>query len=443
MIGIGGIGMSGLARYFNKRGIGVSGYDKVATPLTDQLIAEGIPIHFTEDITAIPDDIDLVIYTPAIPVDHKELVFLQNNGTPVKKRAEILMQISEGQYTVAVAGTHGKTTISSMITHILHHTGKELNAFVGGMMKNYQSNFIGSDSNGIYVIEADEYDRSFLKLFPDIAVISSMDADHLDIYGDKKAMVNTFRQFATQIKPGGVLIINKKLSGNFSTFEDIFSYAVGDQADYAVTEYIIESGRFVLDLKLHDEIIKDICFRIPGKHNIENAVAAAAVCKEIGLSAQDIKSGLESYQGVARRFDIRINEKDLVYIDDYAHHPEEIKSCISAVRDFYPGKKVTGIFQPHLFTRTRDFAEGFARSLDMLDDVILLDIYPAREEPVEGVTSGLIMDLMKLPGKELSSKEQLLDKINVRKFQVLLTMGAGDIDQMAEEIENLLKQKQQ
>ncbi|MEA3480181.1 MAG: UDP-N-acetylmuramate--L-alanine ligase, partial [Bacteroidota bacterium] len=414
MIGIGGIGMSGLARYFNMRGISVSGYDKVSTPLTDQLIAEGIPIHFTEDITAIPGNIDLVIYTPAIPVDHKELVFLQNNGTPVKKRAEILMQISEGQYTVAVAGTHGKTTISSMITHILHHTEKELNAFVGGMMKNYQSNFIGSDSNGVYVIEADEYDRSFLKLFPDIAVISSMDADHLDIYGDKKTMVNTFRQFATQVKPGGVLIINKKLSGNFSTFEDIFSYAVGDPADYAVTEYNIESGQFVFDLKLRDEIIKDICFRIPGKHNIENAVAAAAVCKEIGLSAQDIKSGLESYQGVARRFDIRINEKDFVYIDDYAHHPEEIKSCISAVRDFYPGKKVTGIFQPHLFTRTRDFAEEFAKSLDLLDDAILLDIYPAREEPVEGVTSGLIMDLMKLPVKELSSKEQLLDIINER-----------------------------
>jgi len=442
MIGIGGIGMSGLARYFNNHGVKVSGYDKVSTDLTDQLIREGIPVHFKEDISSIPVDIDLVIYTPAIPADHVELAYIKGQKVPLLKRAEVLSLITDGKFTIAVAGTHGKTSISSMITHIIHESGKDVNAFIGGMMKNYQSNYIGSGNNGLYVTEADEYDRSFLNLFPDIAVVSSMDADHLDIYGDKKEMVNNFRKFVGQIKPGGVLLIQKKLSGNFSIFEDIFTYDYQGPANYYVSNLNIKDGHFSFNMHLHRDIIEEISFRIPGRHNVENAVAASAVCRELGMNLQDIKSGLESYEGVSRRFDIRLSNEDQVFIDDYAHHPEEIRSCIQAVRDFYPGRKITGIFQPHLFTRTRDFAEGFAESLDSLDEVILMDIYPAREKAIEGVTSKLILDQMKNPNKVLAGKEELLGIIDGRDSEILLCMGAGDIDQLVEEIENLLIKKQ-
>ncbi len=441
MIGIGGIGMSGLARYFNTHGVKVSGYDRVSTPLTKQLIDEGIPVHFSEDISEIPGDIDLVIYTPAIPEDHKELMHLSKQDVPIKKRSEVLKEITSEQFTVAVAGTHGKTTISSMISHMMNHAGKDINAFIGGMMKNYQSNFIGSGKNGLYVTEADEYDRSFLNLFPDIAVVSSMDADHLDIYGNKAELVKSFRQFVSQIKPGGVLLINKKLSGNFSIYEDIFTYALEGPANYFISDLRIDSGIFILDMHLQGDDLKNVRFGIPGKHNVENAVAAAAACRELGLNLQDIKSGLETYMGVSRRFDIRINDQKLVYIDDYAHHPEEIKSCIQAVKDFYPGKKITGIFQPHLFTRTRDFAIGFANSLDSLDEVVLMDIYPAREKPIEGISSKLIMDHLKNPNKVLAKKEELMDLIEKRDIEVLLTMGAGDIDEFVQDIENLLKNK--
>jgi UDP-N-acetylmuramate--alanine ligase len=439
MIGIGGIGMSGLASFFKDQGVMVSGYDRVSSPITDKLGEEGIKVHFTPDTKAIPEDIDLVIYTPALPNEHEELKFFAGKTIPVMKRAEVLKYITEGQFTVAVAGTHGKTSISSMIAHLVQQAGKDVNAFIGGIMKNYGSNYLGFSKNGIYITEADEYDRSFLNLNPDIALVSSMDADHLDVYKNKKEMINAFRQFASQIKPGGVLMINKKLSGNFSIFEDIFTYSIDGPADNYISRISIDSGKSIMDLVLQGDLIQDIHFNIPGQHNLENAVAAAAIGRELGLTPFEIKDGMESYQGVHRRFDIRINRTDIVYIDDYAHHPEEIKACIQAVREFYPGRKVSGIFQPHLYSRTKDLAKEFAASLDQLDEVLLLEIYPAREEPVEDVSSELILKRIKNPNKRLIDKSDLTDIIGKMDLEVLVTMGAGDIDQLVDKIEQKLK----
>ena len=438
MIGIGGIGMSGLARYFKDQGVMVSGYDRVSGPITDKLAAEGIQVHFTPDTDAIPDDIDLVIYTPAISKDHEEFKFFADKNTPVMKRAEVLKHITEGKFTVAIAGTHGKTSISSIIAHLVHQAGKDLNAFIGGIMKNYGSNYLRSGTDGIYITEADEYDRSFLNLSPDIALVSSMDADHLDVYKDKKTMINGFRQFAGQIKPGGVLMINRKLSGNFSIYEDIFTYSVDGPADNYISRIKIHAGEFIIDLDLQGELLKDIHFSIPGRHNLENAVAAAAVGRELGLNPHEIREGLESYQGVYRRFDIRINTANLVFIDDYAHHPEEIRACIQAVKEFYPDRKVCGIFQPHLYSRTRDLSGEFAASLDQLDEVLLLGIYPAREEPIENVGSELILNKIKTPNKRLIDKKDLPDVLDKLDLDILITMGAGDIEQLVGMIEQQL-----
>jgi UDP-N-acetylmuramate--alanine ligase len=443
MIGIGGIGMSGLARYFRDQGAEVSGYDRVSGPITERLAEKGIEVHFTPDTHAIPDDIDLVVYTPAIPADHEELKFFADKAIPVMKRAEVLKYITEGKFTVAVAGTHGKTSISSIIAHLVHNAGKDVNAFIGGIMKNYTSNYLGSGANGIYITEADEYDRSFLNLSPDIAVVSSMDADHLDVYKNKKAMIDGFRQFASQIKPGGVLMINKKLSGNFSIFEDIFTYSIDGPADNYVSRRRIDKGKVIMDLFLQGESLKDIHFNIPGQHNLENALAAASVCRELGLKPHEIIEGLESYQGVYRRFDVRINTTGLVYVDDYAHHPEEIRACIQAVKELYPEKRVCGIFQPHLYSRTRDLAGEFAASLDQLDEVLLLEIYPAREEPIANVSSELILNKIKNPNKRLIDKNDLPDIIGKLDLEVLVTMGAGDIDQLVDMIEKKLKDLKQ
>ena len=437
-LGIGGIGMSALARYFNQSGMKVSGYDKTPTPLTDELISEGISVHFEDDVKHIPKKVDLVIYTPAIPKDHKEFMYLKENNYELHKRAEILGQIVKNSYTIAVSGTHGKTTITSMIAHILKQSGKDVFSFIGGITKNYKSNLILSDKNSIAVVEADEFDRSFLQLYPDIAVISSMDADHLDIYGSKDYLVESFRLFANQIRENGKLFLKKSLQLTGVNAE-VVSYSAKQKADYFAKDIKVENGSFYYTICAPDKLSISVKAGIPGLHNVENAMAAAAVALACGVKPAAIKKGLETYSGVSRRFDYRIKENELVFIDDYAHHPEEIKACIHAARELYPGKKITGVFQPHLFTRTRDLSEGFAESLAKLDELILLDIYPARELPIEGVTSLALLDKIKMKNKIVCSKENLIEELVKRKLDILITIGAGDIDQLVEPIEKSLK----
>lgn len=437
-LGVGGIGMSALARYFKMKGVKVSGYDKTPTPLTDKLIKEGIEVHFDENIKAIPKDIDLVIYTPAVPKEHKELVFLKKNEYPVMKRSEVLAEVVKDTFTIAVSGTHGKTTITAMIAHILKTAGKEAMAFVGGITKNYNSNLIVSDKNKISVVEADEYDRSFLQLHPDIAVISAMDADHLDIYGDKNYMIESFTLFARQIRKDGKLFLKKGLKLSYNKIKS-YGYSAKQESDFWADDIRVKEGAFYFKLHLPGDKKINIKAGVPGYHNVENAVAAAAVACEMGVADSTIKKALENYKGVLRRFDYRINEKELIFIDDYAHHPEEIKACLNAAKMLYPAKKITGVFQPHLYTRTRDLADGFAEGLAMLDDLILLDIYPARELPIEGITSEMLLKKVKMKNKMICTKEELVEELVKRKLEVLITLGAGDIDQLVLPIEKSLK----
>jgi len=437
-LGIGGIGMSALAKYFKAKGAQVSGYDKTSTPLTDELIKKGIAVHFEEKIELVPKDIDLVIYTPAVPKDHKEYVYLKKKGYEIRKRAEILGMITKNSYTVAVSGTHGKTTITSMIAHILKQSGMDIYSFIGGISKNYKSNLILSKNSAIAVVEADEFDRSFLQLHPNIAVISAMDADHLDIYGSRDYLVESFRLFANQIKENGTLFLKKSLtlSGVNSMVK---TYSAIEKADYFADDIKVKNEFFHYTINCPGKIKIPVKAGVPGLHNVENAVAASAVALNFGVAPEKIKKALQSYTGVCRRFDYRIREKELVFIDDYAHHPEEIKACINAARKLYPGKKITGIFQPHLYTRTRDLAEEFAKSLAMLDELILLDIYPARELPIKGVTSEMLLKKIKIKNKIVCSKETLIEELIKRKLEVLITLGAGDIDQLVEPIEKSLK----
>jgi len=436
-LGIGGIGMSALARFFKAQGCAVSGYDKTPTPLTQKLIQEGIAVHFAEDISQIPKGIDLVVYTPAVPTTHAEYQYFLSHSIPIKKRAEILGMIASRYFSVAVAGTHGKTTITGLISHILFSSNIPVTAFIGGILKNYRSNLILSENAKVVVAEADEFDRSFLNLNPDMAVISAIDADHLDIYSDKKNLENSYHLFAGQIKQGGSLIYKCSLEMPELPGIKKYSYGLNDKADFYAKNIFLKDARFhftacLLGTKIPVEIMT------PGRHNIENAVAAAAVCHLYGLNPEQIKQGIETYEGVCRRFDIRIDKKSLVYIDDYAHHPEELKAFINAVKEMYPDKKITGIFQPHLFSRTRDFADDFASVLDKLDEAILLDIYPARETPIEGITSKLLLDKMTISNKRILTVSQLLDELKQNRKEVLLTMGAGDIDQLIEPIETIL-----
>ncbi|HNW97312.1 MAG TPA: UDP-N-acetylmuramate--L-alanine ligase [Bacteroidales bacterium] len=437
-LGIGGIGMSALARYFKSLGANVSGYDKTPTPLTSELIKEGINVHFDENINAIPENVDLVVYTPAVPKDHKEFIYLKENKFSLKKRAEVLAGVVNDSFTIAVAGTHGKTTITSMIAHILKCAKKDVMAFIGGIAKNYKSNLILSGKNSIAVVEADEYDRSFLQLHPDIAVISAMDADHLDIYGDKNYVVESFTLFAKQIRNEGKLFLKKslKLTDDKIKYQ---SYSAKVKCEYMASDIKVSDGAFYFTLNFPENKKTEIKAGVPGMHNVENAVAAAAVAYQMGVQVNVIKKALESYSGVMRRFDYRINEKELVFIDDYAHHPEEIKACLNAVRELYPSKKITGVFQPHLFSRTRDFADGFAESLAMLDECILLDIYPARELPIKGVTSEMLLEKIKIKNKSLCTRDDLIEELVKRKLEVLVTIGAGDIDQLVLPIEKSLK----
>jgi UDP-N-acetylmuramate--alanine ligase len=438
-LGIGGIGMSALARYFMLKGIHVSGYDKTPSELTDELKTEGANIHFADDPSMIPSGVDLVVYTPAIPADLKEFVHLQNSGIQVLKRSKVTGLITQNKITVAIAGTHGKTSISTLVAHILKNAGYPVTALIGGISRNYGTNFITSGKEEIMVVEADEYDRSFLELEPDIAVISAMDPDHLDIYGSTDQMLRSFNDFATQVKSSGTIIVRSDLEMSLHQDIQVTTFSVMGVSDILAINLRYEHSYQKFDIMSQGKLNKDIRLAIPGRHNVENASAAWAVCQTIGLSEEQIKQGIGTFTGVRRRFDFRIRQNDLVYIDDYAHHPRELHAFITAVREIYPGRKLTGLFQPHLYTRTRDFAEGFAESLDLLDTAWLLDIYPARELPIPGVTSALILEHMKNPGKELISRQDVLDKLSSEKPEIFLTMGAGDIDQMVEPIEKILK----
>jgi UDP-N-acetylmuramate--alanine ligase len=439
LIGIGGIGMSGLARYFCHLGCIVCGYDKTPTDLTDELHNEGIQIVFEDNSELIPksfrdlDESTLLIYTPAIPKDSEILDFFQRKGFALWKRSQVLGLISKGKFTIGVAGTHGKTTTSCMVAHILKDSGKDCSAFLGGIASNYQSNVLFGN-NDIVVVEADEYDRSFLTLHPDIAIVTSMDADHLDIYGDHAQLTESFKLYASQIKPGGQLIHRKGLS-----LDNGFTYSITEDADAVAKNIRVEDGNFYFDFLTANVSITNIQLGIAGLHNIENAVAAIKAAMLVGVSPEAIKAALESFRGVKRRFEYIVKTPQHIYIDDYAHHPEELRAAISSVKRLYPHKKLTTIFQPHLYTRTRDFVDGFAEVLDMSDELLLLDIYPARELPIEGVTSAIILDRMHLQNKQIIGKQEAIDKIRAERPELLLTVGAGDIDNLVQPLKAVLE----
>lgn len=442
-LGIGGIGMSALARYFNKLGKKVAGYDKTETPLTKELQEEGIEIHFEENTNAIPAEIlnnksnSLIVVTPAVPKNHKEWNYFIDNGYSIIKRSQLLGLLTKESKTIAVAGTHGKTTTSTIVAHLIKQSGIACAAFLGGIAKNYNSNLLLSDEKGLVVVEADEYDRSFLTLYPTMAIITSMDADHLDIYGNKEYMEESYRLFAQQVNSNGIIVTKKGLDLGAHVSAKVKTYSVSENADYMAQNIRVEEGRFVFDFVSADLNIENIVFGMPGRHNVENAVAAIAIALNAGVKTDAIKKALSNFEGVKRRFEFHVRTSNKVYIDDYAHHPEELRSCINAVKELYKDKKITGVFQPHLYSRTKDFADGFAQSLDMLDECILLDIYPARELPMGGVSSQMILDRMKLKNKQLLSKDALLKYVNENIPEVLVTLGAGDIDQLVEPIKKI------
>ncbi len=435
-IGIGGIGMSALARYFKGRNVEVHGYDKTKTSLTEKLSAEGMNIHYEEDIAQIPEGIDAVVWTPAVPKDHQELVWFREQDYEVLKRSEMLGVISRSKKTIAIAGTHGKTTTTTILTHILRTGGIDCTAFLGGISGNLNSNFVQGKSDWV-VVEADEFDRSFLQLSPDIAVITSMDADHLDIYGSHETMHEGFTAFVEQVKPGGIAYLKEGLKINsIPKGITVKTEAYGVEAGtHRAKNLRIEDGNIVFDLEYQRSIIRNLSFTLLGRHNVENATAAIMVARQLGVTDEAIREALITFKGIKRRFETIIKNKDITFIDDYAHHPEELKAAIRAAKMLFPKEKITGVFQPHLYSRTRDFADEFAAALDELDEPILLDIYPARELPIEGVTSEMILKKMSNPNKKITTKELLLNVLDLKKIKVLLTLGAGDIDTLIPEIE--------
>ncbi len=443
-IGIGGIGMSAIARYYNFKGLKVSGYDKTPSELTHALESEGIEIHYEDNIDYIPKNVEdtLVVYTPAIPKDMGELVYVQEHGYRVIKRSRMLGEIAHGQRCLAVAGTHGKTTTSTLTAHIFQDSGEGCSAFLGGISKNYDTNLLVS-TNETIVAEADEFDRSFLQLFPEIAVITSMDADHLDIYSDISNMHDAFKAFASQVS--GTLIAKLGLPvGSNDTKASILTYSYDDPAaDFHASDIRVdECGYFTFDLIWPGGTVKDCKVGIPGWVNVENAVAASAIALTYGLAPEKVRHALGTFQGVKRRFDIHVNRPGCSYIDDYAHHPKEIAAAISSMRDIFPGRKLTAIFQPHLYTRTRDFADEFAEALSKVDKLIMLDIYPAREEPIPGVTSEIIFDNVTAPEKVIMVKEELMDYLRNEPIDTLITFGAGNIDRFIGPITEMLCQRQ-
>ena len=434
-IGIGGIGMSALARYFKTIGKNVSGYDKTESELTNELQESGIDIHFEDSIRLIPENFytenTLVIITPAIPITHSEWNYFIERNFNIKKRAEVLGIITKDTFCFAVAGTHGKTTTSSILGHILYESGVDVTAFVGGIVENYDSNLIGNGKT-VTVVEADEFDRSFLHLHPDIACVTSTDADHLDIYGDKASIEASFLEFADKVKDKSKLFVAKGLD-----LKGV-SVAVHEDAQFKAFHVRIEKSQYVFDVQMPSEILTDIRFSLPGTHNLMNALMALAMAKTYGVATDDIRKALASFKGIRRRFSFQIKTDSLVFIDDYAHHPTEINAVHQAVRELYPNQKVLAIFQPHLFSRTKDFADGFAQSLSAFDEVILLDIYPARELPIDGITSQWLMKKITNPKVKLVSKIDLISNILKSEARVIVTIGAGDIGEMVKPIKEAL-----
>lgn len=449
-VGVGGIGMSALARYFEAKGKHVAGYDKTPSDLTAALINEGIRIHYMDDVALIPADckqVDstLVVYTPAIPETHAELNYFRENGFTLMKRAQVLGEITRSERGLCVAGTHGKTTTSSMLAHLLKQSHVDCNAFLGGILKNYNSNLMLSDKSDLAVIEADEFDRSFHWLNPYMAVITAVDPDHLDIYGIPEAYRESFEHFTSLIRPDGCLVMKKglQLQPRLPKGAKLYTYSATEEADFFARNIRIGNGDIVFDFVTPTGCIEDVKLGVPVKVNIENGVAAMALAQLNGVTDEEIKRGMASFAGPVRRFDFHLKRNDIVLLDDYAHHPAELKASIQSVKELYPDKKITGIFQPHLYTRTRDFAADFAASLSLLDELILLDIYPAREEPIPGVTSQLIFDQVTLKKKRMIKKEELLDlvKKEAADFQVVLMLGAGNIDRLVEPVKQILEKR--
>ena len=454
-LGIGGIGMSALARWFQANGHQVSGYDKTETPLTLALSAEGIAIHYADAVENIPAAIrenraqTLVVLTPAIPADSLEWAWLRAEGYDIRKRSQVLGVLTHGRYTIAVAGTHGKTTTSSMVAHLLHHAGLDAGAFLGGIAVNLGSNLLlpGSPEAPI-VVEADEYDRSFLTLFPNVAIVTSTDADHLDIYGDQNALIESFRQFVGQIKPGGTLLINHTADPSVAAAAPagttVIRYGLSAEQgpELFAADISAEGHQFHFDFHGPLGTVTGLKLAVPGYHNVENMLAAAAVAQIHGINAEKLRAGVAAYGGVKRRFEFVVTAPQNVYLDDYAHHPREIEAFLRSVRALYPGKRLRVIFQPHLFTRTRDFAAGFSESLSIADEVFLLDIYPAREKPLPGVTSEIILEKITALTKAIQTKEQVLDAAKTDdSFDVLATVGAGDIDTLVPQLKLILSER--
>ncbi|HBD26545.1 UDP-N-acetylmuramate--L-alanine ligase [Flavobacterium sp.] len=436
-IGIGGIGMSALARYFQYIGKKVVGYDKTPTQLTDELQAIGLEIHFEDNISLIPNDFyvenTLVIVTPAVPVSHSEWNYFIERGFTIKKRAEVLGIITKDTYCFAVAGTHGKTTTSSILGHVLYESGVDVTAFLGGIVENYNSNLIGSGKT-VTVVEADEFDRSFLHLHPNVSCVTSMDADHLDIYGDAASIEESFREFAAKTSSENLYVIKGlPLEGN--------TIGVNNDADFSAQNIRIENGFYVFDVKTPKEVVQNVKFGLPGHHNLTNALLAFAMAKSYGVSNEKIIAALASFKGVRRRFSFQIREEKLVYIDDYAHHPTEINAVHQAVRELYPGKKIIAAFQPHLFSRTKDFVDGFAESLSQFDEILLMEIYPARELPMEGVNSTWLLNKINNPNKKLVSKDELFTAFENSDADVFITIGAGDIGELVKDLKKALHEK--
>ncbi|MBQ2181976.1 MAG: UDP-N-acetylmuramate--L-alanine ligase [Bacteroidaceae bacterium] len=447
-VGAGGIGMSALLRYFLGKGYNVGGYDKTPSELTERLIEEGALIHYEENVELIQDcfkdkDSTLVVYTPAIPSEHKELVFFRENGFEIEKRAQVLGFLTNKHKGLCVAGTHGKTTTSTMVAHILHQSHVDCNAFLGGISKNYGTNYILSDTSDYVVIEADEFDRSFHWLRPWATVITATDPDHLDIYGTKEAYLESFRKYTTFIQAGGALIIHKDLEMKADVQEGVTVYEYSrTEGDFHAENIRIGNGEIFFDFVSPKGVVKDVQLGVPVSINIENGVAAMALAQLAGATDEELREGMRSFRGVDRRFDFKLKTENIVFLSDYGHHPKEIEQSVKSIRELYADKKIAAIFQPHLYTRTRDFYQDFANALSLLDEVFLCDIYPAREEPIPGVTSQLIYDRLR-PGieKYLIHKEQILDVVKKGGFDVLISLGAGDIENFVPEITRILKEK--
>lgn len=444
-IGIGGIGMSALARYFKARGYAVSGYDLTETPLTRELSAEGIDVHYVEDIECIPQNPYMVVYTPAIPHDNKELVYCISNNYKLFKRAEVLGVISKEHRTIACAGTHGKTTISTFVAHIFNTSEKGCMALLGGISKNYNSNVILSDRQEILVTEADEYDRSFLKLSPEFAIISSVNADHLDIYSDAQDLINTYSEFANKIKDNGILLYKFDSKLNIKELSNrgikTFTYSLSEKSDFYAENIVLANGYYNFDFITNDQKRIPVQLGVPGLYNVENAVAALGIAYLAGVSVSELQESAKTFKGVARRFDVKYKDENHIYIDDYAHHPEEIAACIESAQKMFPNREITVVFQPHLYTRTRDFMDEFAESLSKCDTVVLMPIYPARELPIEGITSEAILEKIDIKNKYHSTKPELIEKISELNPKLLITMGAGDISNFVNQITDYFNNK--